>query len=180
MHTGCAKGAGGGAPGPQELGGRSPQSAHMEGRRPVISQPQHPHRTRDQEVNLDRDDSVEQNHKWGVWGGGSDNSIDLQSFQNTLGKMALSTPIGLEKQIRPQVGWKGCEPVGWDGGCAEALSPAQGPPHWPTGPASLETPHTPYLQQRSWGSAVGFFVSLHRATKTHRAEHYRRQEGVLT
>lgn len=36
----------------------------------MISQPQHPHRTRDQEVDLDRDDSVEQNHKWGVWGGG--------------------------------------------------------------------------------------------------------------
>lgn len=41
--------------------------------------------------------------------------------------MALSTLTGLEKQIRPQVGWKGCELVGWGEENAKALSPAQGP-----------------------------------------------------
>lgn len=53
--------------------------------------------------------------------------------------MALSTLTGLEKQIRPQVGWKGCELVGWGEGMQrpyllpKAPSRKQAQPHWPTG-----------------------------------------------
>jgi len=103
--------------------------------------------------------------------------------------MALSTPIGLEKQIGPQVGWKGCEPVGWGDGCAEAQSPAPGAPPGSrlslTGPwgltASLETPHTPHSSAELLGLRCWRLCESSWGQKNMQGGgHYGRQEGVLT
>lgn len=119
---------------------------------------------------------MEQNHKWESWGErGFLTTVLIWSFQNTLGKMALSTPIGLEKQIGPQVGQKGCQLVGW-ADCPRPPSP--GSKLGLTGPrgltASLETPHS---SAEVLGPRCRLLCESSRGSRKHRGRGARREAG---